>query len=156
MVGEEFVAGELHLGFPLLVGLVIGLIEIFFVMHDEGSAPGQKLLKDSWHGFTFSVGGTLIASNVPWILSQSWFPDFAKGMLLLDDMGRSLIVSILITLIMLVKMVTANALKGMSMQGMKEKAWHKLVIALAVGFSPYYIFELYPLVKPYIGFIPFL
>ena len=40
-------------------------------------------------------------------------------------------------------MVTSHAIKGVSGAGFQEKFWHKLVIAVAIGFSPYYILYFY-------------
>ena len=133
----------LHIVLPVIVGLIIGILEAYFVYEDENMTSGRQFLGDMWHGLLFSVVGVLIASNVPYILTQGWFPEFVEGLLMVEETGNSLIVSIFISLIMMIKMVGSHAIKGVSGMGFKEKMWHKLVIALAVGFAPYYMVILY-------------
>lgn len=134
----------LHVVLPLVIGLIIGIIEAYFVYEDENMTSGKQFLGDMWHGLIFSVVGTLIASNVPWLLTQDLIPEFIHGLLLLDEgTGNSLIISIAITIFMMIKMVTSHAIKGVSGTGFKEKMWHKFVIAIAVGFAPYYMIPLY-------------
>lgn len=138
MVGEE-----IHVVLPVVVGIVIGIVEAYFVYEDENMTSGKQFIGDMWHGLVFSVSGVLAASNIPYIIAQGWIPEVLTGFLFVDANNNSLVFSVAITLFMLVKMVGSHAIKGVSGQGFKEKFWHKLVIALAVGFSPYYIMMLY-------------
>ncbi len=131
-----------HLALPIVVGIIIGIIEAYFVYEDENMTSGKDFLGDMWHGLLFSVIGVLIASNVPYIMNN-YIPKDYWSYLMVDKSGTSLVVSIIITLFMLFKMVASHAIKGISGGGFSEKFWHKLVIALLVGFSPYYIFSLY-------------
>ena len=133
----------IHVILPVFVGLIIGIIEAYFVYEDENMTSGRQFLGDMWHGLIFSVLGVLVATNVPWLLSQGWIPTFLEGLLLVEETGNSLIISIGITLFMMVKMVGSHAIKGVSGSGFREKMWHKLVIAVAVGFAPYYMVPLY-------------
>lgn len=151
----------IHIVLPLIVGIIIGIVEAYFVYEDEGSLSGGQFLADMWHGFLFAIGGTLIASNVPWILAQGWLPKWINSLLIVDAMGRSIVVSIIITLFMMAKMVVRHGFGRMGMgiaTGFREKFWHKIVIGVAVGFAPYYIFALYaPLsgIQKAIPWLPF-
>ena len=134
---------ELHIVLPALVGFVIGIIEAYFVYEDENMTSGKDFLGDMWHGLVFSVVGVLAASNVPYIIAQGWIPSAMHGILMVDELGRSIVISVAITLFMMLKMVASHAIKGVSGAGFKEKLWHKVVISAAIGFAPYYIFALY-------------
>ena len=134
----------IHILVPIIVGFIIGIVEAYFVYEDENMTSGKDFLGDMWHGLIFSIFGVLAASNIPWIMSQNWFPEFLKGFMMVDEnTGISLIACIIITIFMLVKMVASHAIKGVKGGGFSEKFWHKLVVALAVGFSPYYIVVFY-------------
>lgn len=133
----------IHIVFPALVGFVIGVLEAYFVYGDENMTSGKDFLGDMWHGLIFALVGVIIASNVPWILAQGWLPEWIDGLLMIDDFGRSIVVSVIIMLFMMVKMVGSHAIKGVSGGGFSEKLWHKVLISALVGFAPYYIFSLY-------------
>ena len=139
----------IHIGLPLFVGIIIGIIEGFFVYEDENMTNIKQAMSDIWHGLLFAVIFTIIASNVPYILTFEAIPDWINSLLFIDENGNSIVVSILISIFMLIKMVTSHAIKGVSNNGFTEKFWHKLVVALAVGFSPYYIIGLYDIFEPY-------
>ena len=134
---------SLNIIIPVIVGIAIGILEAFFVYEDENMVSGKQFLGDMWHGFLFALLGVLIATNVPFVLSLIQLPATVESILFVDEMGRSIVISVLITIFMLTKMVASPAVKGVRGQGFKEKFWHKLVVAVAVGFSPYYIFLLY-------------
>lgn len=128
-----------HLIVPIVVGLIIGIIEAYFVYEDENMTSGRQFIGDMWHGLIFCVVGVFAASNVPWLLSQGFMPEWINGLLMVDVNGNSLIISIFIFLFMMVKMVASHAIKGISGPGFKEKMWHKLLIAGLVGFAPYWM-----------------
>ncbi len=151
MVGEEL---GLIIALPLVVGLLIGILESFFVYEDENMTSGKDFLGDMWHGLLFSIVGVLVACNVPYILSMGWLPEWVEGFLMINDSGISLVVCIFITLFMLIKMVSSHAIKGVSGNGFTEKFWHKLTVALLIGFSPYYIFALAPMLTPITSNLP--
>jgi len=132
----------IHVVLPVVIGFIIGIVEAYFVYEDENMTSGQQFIGDMWHGLLFSIFGVLVASNVPWLFSHGYL-DFAQGLLMVDVNGNSLIVSIAISLFMMVKMVASHAVKGVSGAGFKEKWWHKLVIACAIGFAPYYMVLIY-------------
>jgi hypothetical protein len=140
MATEEI---TIHIVLPIIVGFIIGIIEAYFVYEDENMTSGQQFIGDMWHGLLFSIFGVLAASNVPWLLSQGYIPDFLTGLLLVEPSGNSLVISVIITLFMMVKMVGSHAIKGVSGSGFSEKMWHKLVIACAIGFAPYYMLFIY-------------
>lgn len=144
----------IHIILPLVVGFIIGIVEAYFVYEDENMTSGKDFLGDMWHGLLFSVFGVLAATNVPWIMSQNWFPEFLLGIMMVDEAGISLVACIAITLFMMVKMVASHAIKGVRGGGFQEKFWHKAVIAIAIGFSPYYIFALMPVLEPVTSMFP--
>lgn len=135
---------------PLVVGLIVGIIEAYFVYEDENMTSGKDFLGDMWHGLVFAVLGVLVATNVPFLISQEWFPEFLNGILFVDDMGRSIVISLAITLFMMAKMVTSHAIKGVSGAGFKEKFWHKILISALVGFAPYYIDLFRPMIEGFV------
>lgn len=143
----------LRIALPVVVGVIVGIMEAFFVYEDENMISGKDFLGDMWHGLLFAVLGVLVASNVPYIITNFIHSDF-HGFLVVDSDGNSLIVSILISLVMLVKMVGSHAIKGVSGNGFKEKFWHKLVVALMVGFAPYYITWFEPVLEPVTSKLP--
>lgn len=148
-------ANELTILIPLVVGLIIGIIEAYFVYEDENMTSGREFLADMWHGLIFCVIGVLVASNIPYILALDFVPEFLRGLFRVDSAGNSIVASILVTLFMLFKMVASHAIKGVRGGGFREKFWHKLVVALAVGFSPYYIDMFRPLLEGFFySFLP--
>ena len=140
-----------YIGLPIVVGIIIGIIEAYFVYEDENMASGKDFLGDMWHGLIFSVLGVFVATNVPWLMNQSFFPEFLKSWMFVDENGISIVMCGIVTIFMLLKMVASHAIKGVSSNGFQEKFWHKLVVALAIGFSPYYIFALIPVIE---GILP--
>lgn len=137
MVVVEEVTFKLAL--PIVVGIIVGILEVFFVYEDENMTSGKDFLGDMWHGLLFSVVGVLIASNIPWILGQTWVPEWLAGVLFVDASGNSIVASFVVMLFMLLKMVSSHAIKGISGSGFSEKFWHKLAVAALIGFAPFYI-----------------
>lgn len=138
---------QLQLVLPIVVGIIVGIIEAYFVYEDENMTSGKDFLGDMWHGLLFASVGVVLASNVPWLMTN-FIPGNLHGFLLVDANGNSIVMSAIIVLVMLVKMVSSHAIKGVSGAGFSEKFWHKLVIALAVGLAPYYILLLAPVLEP--------
>jgi len=145
MVAEEI---TFTIVVPLVVGLIIGIIEAYFVYEDENMVSGKEFLGDMWHGALFAVFGTLIASNIPWILSQNFLPGWFVNILFVDENGNSIVASTIITLFLIIKMVSSHVIRGVRGGGFKEKLSHKLIVALLVGFAPYYILVLAPTLEP--------
>lgn len=143
----------IKIALPLVVGLIIGLIEAYFVYEDENMTSGRDFLKDMWHGLLFAIVGVIIASNVPWLMTN-FIPEGFHSFLMTDGNGNSVVVSALITVIMFFKMVASHKVKGVSGQGFAEKPWHKLIVAGLVGFAPYYILLLAPLLEPITSKLP--
>ena len=133
---------SLSIGVPILAGVAIGVLEAFFVYEDENMTNVKQAFSDMIHGFLFAAIGTLIACNVPYILSLIPLPSFIETILFMGDNGISITICSIITIFMILKMTTSHAIKGVSSNGFTEKFWHKLAVALLVGFSPYYILPL--------------
>lgn len=152
-MAEEIIT-NISIAIPLVVGFIIGIIEAYFVYEDENMVSGKDFLGDMWHGAIFCVIGTIIASNIPWILSHHLLPEYVGNFLFVDNNGNSIIASIGITLFMMLKMVSSHAIKGVRGGGFREKLWHKIVVAVAVGFAPYYILALAPALEPITSKLP--
>ena len=139
----------LSIGVPVLVGLVLAILEAYFVYEDENMVNGKALIADLWHGLIFCVGGTLIACNAPYVITYLPLGGFER-FLFINDQGISLTICILITIVMKFKMVASHAIKGVSSNGFTEKFWHKILVAGLVGFSPYYVFPLAGTIAQYV------
>ena len=136
----------IHVILPIIVGFIIGIIEAYFVYEDEASGGLNGFFGKVWHGIIFSIIGVIVVMNVPWILSMISLPGWISGLLFLNETtGVSLTVSILVFIIMFVKIDMAHRIKGVGGRGFVEKPWHKLVVALLIGFAPYYIIPMYGL-----------
>ena len=142
-----------RIALPLVAGLIVGIIEAYFVYEDENMTSGRDFLKDMWHGLLFAVVGVLIASNVPWVMTN-FIPESFHSLLIVDDNGNSVVASALITVIMFFKMVASHKVKGVSGRGFAEKPWHKLVVAALVGFAPYLLLVVGPFLKPVTSKLP--
>ena len=152
-MAEELIV-TLHVVLPIVVGIIIGIIEAYFVYEDENMTSGRDFLGDMWHGLLFSIIGVFVATNIPWVMTN-FIPESMWGFLMVNTTtGISLVACILVTLFMLVKMVASHAIRGVRGGGFTEKFWHKLVVALAIGFSPYYIFALMPILAPVAAYFP--
>ena len=149
---------SLSLGLPIFVGIVLGIIEAYFLYSDESSANVHQVLADMVHGIIFCVAGTVVAANIPYIINNffSGLPSFVNTILLIDENGISLTACIVITIFMKIKMVVSHTIKGISNVGFTEKLWHKLLVAGAVGFSPYYIFMVHEPIKQFVPWFPLL
>lgn len=146
---------ELTIVIPIIVGFIIGIVEAYFVYEDENMTSGKDFLGDMWHGLLFCVLGVLVASNIPFILTMEFIPEWVSGLMMVDAAGNSIVASILVTIFMMTKMVASHAIRGVRGGGFKEKFWHKAVIAIAVGFSPYYIDLARPMLEGFFyGFLP--
>ena len=142
MVAETITGPTLHIIVPVIVGIIIALMEVYFITHDEGSASMGQVMGDISHSAAVCIAGTLIACNVPLLVSQAWFPEFARNWLFINAAHESWVISLIVTLIVKIKMVVHHAvIKGLD--GQNEKFIHMILIAALVGFSPYYIFILY-------------
>jgi hypothetical protein len=115
------IEAELHIALPVVVGLLVGILEAFFVYEDENMTSGRDFIKDMWHGLLFALIGVLIASNVPWLMAH-WIPEGVWGFLMVDGNGNSIIVSILIMLFMFIKMVASHKIRGVSGAGFYREA----------------------------------
>ncbi|MFW6285653.1 MAG: hypothetical protein ACOC16_00620 [Nanoarchaeota archaeon] len=138
---------------PLVVGLIVGMIEAFFVYEDENMTSGRDFLKDMWHGLLFAVIGVIVASNVPWIMNH-FIPENFHGFLLVDGNGNSIVVSSFIAIFMFLKMVASHKIRGVASRGFSEKPIHKLIVALLIGFAPYYILLIAPMLTPITDNLP--
>ena len=157
MVVEETLATQFHVVIPVIVGIVIALLEVYFITHDESSANMAQVMGDMSHSAIVCVLGTLIACNVPWLLTKHFIPEFVTKWLFVNSVGESWVVCSIVTIIIKVKMVVHHhVIRGL--QGQNEKFIHMILVAALVGFSPYYIFLLYdiPALVEFASKVPWL
>ena len=123
MAGEAF---TILIAAPLVVGLVISLIEIFFVMQDEG---GMHPLSHGIHAVPTCLLFTFISMNVPAVMSlafMSWMPDWLAGV------GIPIIIGLVAT----IKVKAAAAIVG-GHGSVGEKFWHAAVIGALIAAAPF-------------------
>jgi len=130
----------------LIMGTIIGLIELFFVHSDEQSM-GILWLTHGLHAVPFAIIFVFINMNVEWAAGL-------LGFKLTQSIYVEAAVRIVIGLLAMVKVASAAALVRGSMIG--EKMIHSLMIGVLVAVSPYLApFIITPLCKavkiPYCG-----
>lgn len=118
---------------PLVLGVIIGFIELVFVHMDES---GMGWLGHGLHAIPFIVILLFISMNISWALSLVNITSLNIGIII----G----VRILLGLIATVKIKTAAAVVGKA----GEKTYHALIIGALIAVAPYiweYIFT--PLIE---------
>lgn len=131
MAGE--VAFTILIAGPVLIGLIISLIEMFFVMQDEG---GMHPLGHGLHAVPTCLFFTMVSMNVPAVMSlsfMSWVPSWAA------NIG----IPILIGLIATIKVKAAAAIVG-GHGSVGEKFWHALAIGVLIALAPF----VWPFIAP--------
>ena len=110
---------------PIAVGLVIGLIELFFVHADES---GMGWLSHGLHAIPATLIFTFISFNAHWVMSfdfMSWLPEWAA----------IYAIPALIGLIAAIKIKAAAAIAKGGTVG--EKLWHALIIGALIAIAPF-------------------
>ena len=111
----------------LLIGAVIGLIEMVFVHSDE---IGMGWFMHGLHAFPFTVLFTFVSMNVSWVLA---FVPGGFTSSLWVDLGVRLVVAI----IAMLKIAAAAAIAGR----VGERFYHTLIIGVLI-FASYYVWML--------------
>lgn len=129
----------LLIGPAILMGLVLGIIEVGFVHADE---QGMHWLKHALHALPAMFIFTFIAMNIGWALGLI---GFAENFWI--DLGARVVIGI----IAMIKIGAAASLTGRGGPG--EKPFHIIIIGVLVMASPYiWIYALDPLIGQYIPF----
>jgi hypothetical protein len=126
---------SLYLVGALLYGLVVSLIEIFFVMQDEG---GMHPLVHGLHAIPVAIILTFISMNVPYVSSlpfMSWMPTWAA----------SIAIPIIVGIVATIKVKAAAALVG-GHGSVGEKLPHAIIIGVLIAAAPF----VWPFIDPII------
>ena len=119
----------------LIYGLIVSLIEIFFVMQDEG---GMHPLMHALHAVPVAIILTFFSMNVPYIMTlsfMSWMPAWAA------NIGIPIIVGLVAT----IKVKSAAAIVG-GHGSVGEKLPHAIIIGVLIAVAPF----IWPFVDPII------
>ncbi len=108
---------------PLIMGVVIGLIELFFVHADE-NFKGSHWLGHGLHALIFSIIFTFIVFNIDYVLS----------LVKLNLQYAGILVRLIVGIIAYIKIAGSAAGAG---KAIREKVWHTAVIVLLIIFSNY-------------------
>jgi hypothetical protein len=117
---------------PLVIGLGISLVELFFVHADE---RGLGWMSHGLHAIPVTILFTFISMNVPWVLTfdfMSWMPNWAA----------TWAIPILIGLIAAFKVKAAAAIAKGGTVG--ESLPHALIIGALIAAAPF----VWPLLAP--------
>lgn len=133
------VVSDILIAPAILLGLVIGLIELFFVHQDE---RGLGWLGHGLHAVPFTVAFTFIAMNVPWVLARLPFK-------IANNPVTEAVVIVVVGIVAMAKVAAAAAIAGNTRIG--EKKIHVLVIGLLIIAAPYaWRYGLNKVIAPYL------
>ena len=119
----------------LVMGVVIGLVELFFVHMDE---KGLGWLSHGLHALPTAFIFTFIAMNLPFAASL-------VGLTLGDNLGIIIALQVVIGLVAAFKVKAAAAIvTGRNAVG--EKLSHALIVGALIAASPY----IWPFLEPFI------
>ena len=121
---------------PALVGVAISLVEMFFVMQDEG---GMHPLAHGLHAVPTCLIFTYISMNAPFFANyiSTWVPLFSNPTV------SMFLIPILIGLIATVKVKSAAAIVG-GHGSIGEKLPHAMIIGALIAVAPF----VWPLIAP--------
>ena len=112
----------------ILMGIIISLVEIFFVHADEG-AMGMTWITHALHAVPFTLLFVFISMNVSFVLGLVGFTP--EGFSWIE-----LAVRIVVTIVAMIKIAGAAAIaKGA--RGVGEKLPHTLIIGALIFGAPY-------------------
>ena len=112
----------------IMLGLVIGFIELIFVHMDEA---GMGWVTHAAHAIPVTIIFTFITMNVPWVLSLL---ATKAGINIASNAMTELGVIILIGIIAMVKTMAAAAIAGRTVG---EKKIHIIIIGILIVAAPY-------------------
>lgn len=119
----------------IVIGAVIGLIELFFIHADQNFA-GSHWIGHGFHATIFAIIATFINMNVDYALG--FFPSLSDATFL-----TPLIIQVIVGLILAIKIYAVSAVtRGARGTGMHEKLIHTLIIGALTVAAPY----IYPMI----------
>ncbi len=125
----------------LIIGAVIGLLELFFIHADE-SFRGSHWFGHGLHAIGWAMIAVFASINVDYVFEV--VPTIAS----IPILGNALYFRIAIGLVTLIKTYTTSAVvAGARGRGMHEKLWHCLAVAglvVASGYVYPYILPIFP------------
>jgi len=126
---------SLYLIGALLYGIIVSLVEIFFVMQDEG---GMHPLMHGLHAVPVAIILTFFSMNVPYIMTlsfMSWMPTWIAG----------IAIPILVGIVATIKVKSAAAIVG-GHGSVGEKLPHAIIIGVLIAIAPF----VWPFIDPVI------
>ena len=108
----------------LIIGVVIGLIEMVFVHSDE---IGMGWFMHGLHAFPFTVLFTFVSMNVGFVLGLSFMPS------IIETWWVDLIIRLGVSIIAMLKIAAAAAIAGR----VGERFYHTLIIGVLIFAAPY-------------------
>jgi len=128
--------------FPaLIMGIVIGLVELFFVHADE---KGMGWLKHGSHAVVAAMVLVFISMNIGPVSAMAGYP-------LEESFWLNLGVRVLLGIIATVKVKSAAAIAGKA-SSFGEKFSHALIVGILIAVAPYAWPFVQPLVPSWLNF----
>ena len=122
---------------PAIIGLLISLVEMFFVMQDEG---GMHPLTHGLHAVPTCLIFTYISMNAPFV--SSWLAD--KGWTFMQGAIGNILIPILIGIIATIKVKAAASIVSGGHGSVGEKLPHALFIGVLIAVAPF----VWPFIAP--------
>jgi len=128
----------------VVMGVLIGIIEILFVHSDEG-AMGMTWLKHGFHALPFTILFVFVSMNVEWVLGLLPFA-------LTGSFVTTIIVRAVVAVVAMLKVAGAAAIAP-GVRGVGEKFPHIIIMGVLIFTAPYaWQYGLAPLIGAYIPF----
>lgn len=143
-MATEEVGTVIYLTAPLIWGLIVGLVEIFFVMQDEG---GMHPLAHGLHAIPTCLIFSFIAMNAPAV--GNWLSNYV-GFFGIPAVAN-ITIPILIGIIATIKVKSAAAIVG-GHGSVGEKLPHALMIGALIAVAPFVWIFIDPFFPSYLNF----
>ncbi len=112
----------------LVMGIIIGLVELLFVHADEG-AMGMTWISHGLHALPFTILFVFVSMNIHFVLGLI-------GVSITESFAVVLGVRIVVAIVAMIKIAGAAAISP-GMRGVGEKLPHTLIIGALVFAAPY-------------------
>ena len=127
---------------PAIWGLIVGLVEIFFVMQDEG---GMHPLSHGLHAIPTCLIFAYVSMNVPAVAAYgAQYVGFLGNAML-----ANIIIPVVVGLVATIKVKAAAAIIG-GHGSVGEKMWHALLIGVLLAIAPFVWPYIAPMVPSYL------
>ncbi|MBW2970576.1 hypothetical protein KY320_00285 [Candidatus Woesearchaeota archaeon] len=116
--------------FPaIIMGIIIGMLELLFVHSDEG-AMGMTWLTHGLHAIPFTILFVFVSMNISFVLNL-------LNLAITENFAVDLAIRGIIAIIAMVKVAGAAAITPGAMRGVGEKLPHTLIIGAFIFAAPY-------------------